>query len=217
MLRLYDTLGGRPEPDEELYRAISSVRFRWRMKVAMRGLAIVLAVGMLVFLISTFGMDKLRFTPTSVLVFRVTTYVLVLGVIVRFFVLPLAKSVSDRRVALYIEEREPSLQASLISAVDSKEERKAGEVVLSPALAEKLIQSAADRCRDIQFGHDIDHRSLRRSSGALAGVAAAGVIILMSNPAFMRNGAPFLLFPWSGTAVENPYAIRLLPGALSSP
>ena len=127
MLRLYDTLGGRPEPNEELYRAISSVRFRWRMKVAMRGLAIVLALGMLVFLISTFGMDKLRFTPTSVSVFRVLTYVLVLGVIVRFFVLPLAKSVSDRRVALYIEEREPSLQASLLSAIDSKEDLMTGK------------------------------------------------------------------------------------------
>ena len=212
MLRLYETLGGRPEPDEELHRAISSVRFRWRMKVALRGLAIVLAVGIVVFLVSTFGMDKLRFTPGAVLVFRALTYVLVLGAIVRFLVLPLSKGVSDRRVALYIEEREPSLQASLISAIDSREDRDAGSANLSPALAEKLVQSAADRCRDIHFGREIDHPALRRSSGALAGVAAAGVLLLVANPAFVRHGAPFLLFPWSGTPSENPYAIDVLPG-----
>ena len=73
MLRLYETLGGRPEPDEELDRAISSVRFRWRMKVVLRGLAIVLAIGIVAFLVSTFGMDKLRFTPGAVLVFRALT------------------------------------------------------------------------------------------------------------------------------------------------
>ena len=212
MLRLYETLGGRPEPDEELHRAISSVRFRWRMKVALQGLAIVLAVGIVVFLVSTFGMDKLRFTPGAVLVFRALTYVLVLGAIVRFLVLPLSKGVSDRRVALYIEEREPSLQASLISAIDSREDRDAGSANLSPALAEKLVQSAADRCRDIHFGREIDHPALRRSSGALAGVAAAGVLLLVANPAFVRHGAPFLLFPWSGTPSENPYAIDVLPG-----
>ncbi len=212
MLRLYDTIGGRPEPDEELYRAISSVRFRWRMKVALRGLAIVLAIGIVVFLVSTFGMDKLRFTPAAVLVFRALTYVLVLGAIVRFFVLPLSKGVSDRRVALYIEEREPSLQASLISAIDSQEDRDAGSASLSPALAEKLVQSAADRCRDIHFGREIDHSALRRSSGGLAGVAAAGMLLLVANPAFVRHGAPFLLFPWSGTSSENPYVIDVLPG-----
>ncbi|MFB3112052.1 MAG: hypothetical protein ACE10G_08465, partial [Gemmatimonadales bacterium] len=212
MLRLYETLGGRPEPDEELDRAISSVRFRWRMKVVLRGLAIVLAIGIVAFLVSTFGMDKLRFTPGAVLVFRALTYVLVLGAIVRFLVLPLSRSVSDRRVALYIEEREPSLQASLISAVDSQEDREAGGASLSPALAEKLVQSAADRCRDIHFGREIDHPALRRSSGALAGVAAAGMFLLVANPAFVRHGAPFLLFPWSGTSSENPYAIDVLPG-----
>ena len=87
----------------------------------------------------------LRFTPAAVLVFRALTYVLVLGAIVRFLVLPLSKGVSDRRVALYIEEREPSLQASLISAIDSQEDSDAGSAGLSPALAEKLVQSAADR------------------------------------------------------------------------
>ncbi|MCZ6918740.1 MAG: hypothetical protein O7I93_18340 [Gemmatimonadetes bacterium] len=213
MLRLYDTLGGRPDPDEELIRAIGSVRLRWRLKVAMRGLAIVVAAGLAVFLVSTYGMDKLRFTPTSVTVFRVLTYVAVLVLLIRFLVLPLLRSVSDRRVALYIEEREPSLQASLISAVEYREQGKdAGAANLSPALAGKLVQSAADRCRDIKFGHNIEQRALRRSSGALAGVAMAGLLLIVTSPGFMRTGAPFLLFPWSDEAAENPYAIEVLPG-----
>ena len=167
MLRLYETLGGRPPPNEELIRAIRSVRFRWRLKVAARGLAIVLAASILIFLASTYGMDKFRFTPESVLTFRIVTYVALLVFLVRFFVVPLSKSVSDGRVALYIEEREPSLQAELISAVEM---RDAGEkAILSPALAEKLVQSAADRCRSIEFGGSIDRQGLRRSSGALAG------------------------------------------------
>ena len=192
MLRLYDTLGGRPDPDEELLRAISSVRLRWRLKVAMRGLAIVIAAGLAVFLVSTYGMDKLRFTPTSVTVFRVLTYVAVLVLLVRFLVMPLVTGVSDRRVALYIEEREPSLQASLISAVEYRDQQ-GGTANLSPALAGKLVQSAADRCLDIKFGRNIEQRALRRSSGALAGVAMAGLLLVATSPGFIRTGAPLPL------------------------
>ena len=212
MLRLYETLGGRPPPQKELLRAIRFVRFRWRLKVAARGLAIVLAAGIAIFLLSTYGMDKLRFTSTSVAIFRWATYLLVLAFGIRYLLLPLMKSVSDKRVALYIEEREPSLQAELISAVELKDADGGSAGHLSAALVEKLVQSAADRCRDIEFGQAIDRQSLRRSSGALAGVLAAGFLLLMVNPAFVRNGAPFLLFPWSGSAVENPYTIDVLPG-----
>ena len=212
MLRLYETLGGRPPPNQELIRAIRSVRTRWRLKVAARGLATVLAASLAVFLVSTYGMDKLRFTPESVTIFRIVTYVTLLAIVIRYFVLPLSKSVSDQRVALYIEEREPSMQAELISAVEMRNRGHEGGGPLSPALTEKLVQSAADRCRDINFGHGIDRQGLRRSSGALAGMLVAGALLLMVNPAFVRNGLPFLLFPWSGSVAENPYAIDVAPG-----
>ena len=197
MLRLYETMGGRPPPSKELLRAIRSVRTRWRLKVAARGLATVLAASFVVFLASTYGMDKLRFTPESVLIFRVGTYLALLAIAIRYLVLPLSKSVSDQRVALYIEEREPSMQAELISAVELRSRGDDSPELLSPALAEKLVQSAADRCRDIQFGHGIDRQGLRRSSGALAGVLLTGALLLIVSPSFMRNGAPFLFFPWT--------------------
>ena len=212
MLRLHETLGRRPPPSQELLRAIRSVRTRWRMKVAARGLATVLAAGFVVFLASTYGMDKLRFTPESVLIFRVGTYLALLAIVIRYLVLPLSKSVSDERVALYIEEREPSMHAELISAVELRSRSADSLDLLSPALAQKLVQSAADRCRDIQFGQGIDRQGLRRSSGALAGVLLTGAFLLIVNPLFMRNGAPFLFFPWMGSVAESPYAIDVTPG-----
>ncbi len=194
----------------DLKSIIGKVRRRWRLKILMRGVAAVAAVGFAVFLFTAFGMDFFRFTGSSVLVFRVIAYAALAAAAVWFLVIPLAKRVTDEQVALYIEEHEPSLQQTLLSAVEL--DRVAVAAHSSTPLTSRLVEQAVQSCRQIDNGTRIEQPSFRRSSGTLAGVVAAGALIGFMNPGFLRNGAPFLLNPFGGGGFENPYAISVTPG-----
>ena len=62
------------------------------------------------------------------------------------------RAVTDEQVALYLEEREPSLQASLISAVEASREGRAWQ---SSALVGKLVQQAIESARDLARSGDV--------------------------------------------------------------
>src|SRR5687767_10420906 len=98
---------------DELTAMIRHVRRRWRLRVALRGVAIVVAVVLAVLLVSTFGMDRFRFSAPAIVAGRVAVLLALIVAAVRWLVLPAARRVPDERVALYIEEHEPSLEAAL--------------------------------------------------------------------------------------------------------
>jgi len=196
---------------DQLIRVIRSVRRRWRLRVALRGAAIVLATALVVFLASAYGMDRLRFSPAAVLVFRAVAYVALFGVVVRFLVLPLSRRVSDERVALYLEEHEPSLEAQLLSAVELGRSGAGAADAFSPALVERLVENAAEQCRVIDFGRRVEATPLAKSSGFLAGATLLSVVVLLLSPPFVRHSAPYLL-PLGGASPDNPYRIEVAPG-----
>jgi len=196
---------------DALLRVIRSVRRRWRLRVAVRGLAIVLGAGLLVFLISAYGMDRLRFSPTAVITFRVFAYVALVGLAIRYLIVPLARRVSHERVALYLEEHEPSLQARVLSAVEFGALDAEASEGFSPAMVDRLVEDAFENCAAIDYGRRVEAKSLARSSGLLSGVMTAAVIVLLLSPSFLRNSAPYL-FPLSGAPVDNPYRIEVMPG-----
>ncbi|MEE8521884.1 MAG: DUF4175 family protein [Gemmatimonadota bacterium] len=205
--------GERPSPRERLMKVIRSVRRRWRLKMAIRGAAIVIGVSFATFLISAFGMDFLRFNPTAVIVFRVLSYAIAAGLFVRFLVIPLWQRVPDERVALYLEEHEPSLKSGLLSAVEfghlSEDESALGS---SPALVRLTVEAAIERCSEIDYGRRVERKSLARSTGLLAGTTLAALAVILLAPPFLRTGGSFLLFPLSRTSAESPYSITVLPG-----
>src|SRR5215210_3937207 len=108
---------------DELLGVIRTVRGRWRLKIALRGAALVLGAGVLAVALSAWGMEHYRFTPESIVAFRVLTYVALLAITARFVVLPLWRRPSDEQVALYVEEHEPSLETALLTAVGEEGER----------------------------------------------------------------------------------------------
>ena len=129
---------------ETLLAIIRRVRNRWRLKVALQGMGVVLAGALLLFLFSGWGMDRLRFGTGAVLTFRLLTYAAIAGLGWRFLVRPLARRVSDDQVALYLEEHEPSLEGTVVSAVDAGAESSG---VISPALG-----SGGLPCRTLATG-----------------------------------------------------------------
>jgi hypothetical protein len=199
-------------PDSDaLRRTIREVRRRYRLRVALRGLAISLFAALLTFVVSAFGMDQFRYSPWAIASFRIFAYAACLGLLVRFLLLPLLTRVSDEQVALYVEEHEPSLDAALVSAVESEPRAKENRPDLSPELVRRLVESAIARVEKIEYGRLVERPRLNRVTGLLAGSAAAGMLLTLLSPAFLRQAAPYLFAPWSVRAA-SPYAIDIMPG-----
>ena len=101
--------------------------------------------------------------------------------------------VSDERVALYLEEPEPSLQAAILSALEvgrpaADAQGEPAGAALSPGLIHRLLETAIEKCRAIDEGRSIDAAALRQAGGALAGLALISVVIFLLSPAAVRHG-----------------------------
>src|SRR5580765_5983580 len=96
----------------ELTSVIHQIRKRWRLKLAIRGAAFVVAGVVLALLLSAYGLETLKFSPGSIIAFRLAMILIFGGLAVYFFVMPQWRRVTDEQVALYLEESEPSLESA---------------------------------------------------------------------------------------------------------
>ena len=168
---------------ERLLRILTSVRRRWRLRIALRGGSIVLAACTAAFLVSAYGVNALRFSPGALLSFRLLTWLVVGVVAIRYLIRPLRRRVGDDQVALYLEEHEPTLEATLLAAVEAERE---GEHY-SPDLVRGLVRAAVQRAAAVEDGRRIEQGRLFRSGGILAGVVVAALAVLLLAP---PGGAP---------------------------
>ena len=95
---------------DEVLRAIRHVRNRWRLRLGLRGVAVLVAAALGTLLASSFGLELFKFDPGAIVGFRVVTYVALLAFGWWLFIRPVSRRVSDERVALYIEEHAPELR-----------------------------------------------------------------------------------------------------------
>ena len=198
----------------DLVAIIHDVRRRWRMKLALRGAALALTCMAGALILSAMGLQWNRFTPQSILLFRIVIAV-VLGVVAYVFLIkPLLRSVSDEQVALYLEEHEPSLEAAIISAVEAE---RSGLAAHSPALVRKLVEGAVAKCRAIEHGRRVEKAHVRQYSGALGGVLVAAAAIFLLGPAYMRHALSALLVISRSVEAAAPYHIEVSPGHKTIP
>tara|TARA_B100001123_G_scaffold450277_1_gene619776 strand:+ start:6748 stop:10206 length:3459 start_codon:yes stop_codon:yes gene_type:complete len=208
----------RHEPDfstdrNEILRVIRQVRNRWRLRIAFRGTSVLIAAALGTFLASSFGLEVFKFEPTAVVVFRVLTYAVLIGLGWWFFVRPLLRKVSDEQVALYLEEHEPSLQTALLSAVEeSKKNSEIRRPDYSPQIVDQLIQSAVSSVREVDMGRAVERRPLQFNSGLLGVVGAVTVLMLLFGPDYLRHGVTALLTPMGNIQAASPYRIDVVPG-----
>lgn len=192
----------------EVMRVVRRVRLRWRMRVAIRGMAIVLGSGLAAFLVSSFGLERLHFTPEAVIGFRVALWLGVFGLAARFFVWPLLRKVSDEQAALYLEENEPSLDASMLAALDVGADVEGG----SGSFTAHLVTTALQRARAVDYGRRVERTGLYRTSGVLAALAILSVGLVVFGPTQLRSGAAALLLPTRDASSVNPYSVSVQPG-----
>ena len=117
-----------------------------------RGALGVVGLGALVLLLSAYGLESWRFSPASIITFRIILGVALAGLVGYLLVRPLMRARSDEQVALYLEEHEPSLQAAIISAVEASRRAAADNSPHSATLVRRLVESAVEKCEAIDTG-----------------------------------------------------------------
>jgi hypothetical protein len=198
---------------DELIGIVRQVRRRWRWKVVLRCLVVLAAAGVGTVLVAAYGLEQFRFSPASIVVARVVTYLAFAGLGWAFFVRPLARHVTDQQVALYLEEHEPSFDQLLVSAVDAgSSDRPPDRSGESMALLTRMIETAIARCQEADLGRRIERSSLRRSAAALGAIGIVTAIVFGVGPAYLRQGAMAVLVPVSGVEAASPYRIDVTPG-----
>ncbi len=211
---MLDDLRRRSTPPQDLFGIIAHVRNRWRMKLALRGVVSLLAVAFGLFILAAFGMETVRFTSTSVIVARVGLAVGFIAAVLWFVVRPLRRKVTDEQVALYLEEHEPALQATLLSAVETSRNGASPE---SEALVRKVVEQAIEACVRMDAARRADQAPLKKWSMGLAGVAAGAVLVVLVGPAFLRNAASALLLVSRSVEAAAPYKLDVSPGDTAVP
>jgi hypothetical protein len=209
-----------PHEDHErdkLLRVIRHVRGRWRWRVLLRSLTVLVGAAVLTVLAAAWGLERWRFRPEAIVAFRVVTYLVLVGLGWWFLVRPLMRRVTDIQVALYLEEHEPTLETLLLSAVDGSLPGRREGSTGSSALLERLVQSAVERCERIRDGRNLERRSMRRSGQVLATIGVAAAIVFLGGPSYLRQGAMTLLVPIRSVEAASPYRIDLTPGDTTLP
>ena len=170
---------------------IGEVRNRWRLKLALRGVLRVGLVAVVLILAAAFGIEQARFSPASVWAARGLLLAALAASGYWFLFRPLRRQVSDDQVALYLEEHEPSLQATLLSAVEAS---RAGNPE-SAALVRRVVEQAVEACSRIGASRRVEQAPLRGYAASLAAVALLALVVVLTGPAFIRQalGAMFLV------------------------
>jgi hypothetical protein len=197
----------------DLLGIIAEVRRRWRLKLALRGVVRILAILLVFFLVAATLMQWDRFSPVSIVMARVLLALTLLASIWYFLIRPLRRQVTDEQVALYLEEHEPTLQATLLSAVES---HRTGNSSESEALVKRVIEQALEVCARLNAAHRVEMRPLQRNAVALGAVALVTLLAIAVGPAFLRHALSAMLRVASVQAA-SPYRIEVTPGNVTVP
>jgi hypothetical protein len=198
----------------QLLDIIRDVRRRWRLKLLVRGAAILAIAVVAALVVAAWGLQWMRFTPESILAARIALAVVV-AVAVWFLVArPLLRRVRDEQVALYLEEHEPSLETAILTAVETQQSDLAQR---SPALVRKLVETAVARAASVEHGRRVEQAPLRRYSGAAAGVLVLAILAFLLGPAYMRHALSAILVISRSVEAAAPYRIEVTPGHATVP
>jgi hypothetical protein len=193
----------------ELAAILRRVRRRRRLRRALLGAVWFLAAGACVALLAAFTVDAWRFAPEVVNGARLVSWFVLAMALVFLVGVPLFQRVSNRRLALYVEEREPSLRMALASATDLEDGGTHGN---SPALERGLLEKTLRACRRIDDGRRVEAPRLRRNGLLLAAMVAALILVADTIPWNLRHAFQVVFFPASGVASVNPYRLTAEPG-----
>jgi hypothetical protein len=205
------------ETPSDLIGAIHQIRRRWRYKLMLRGAVGVLGLGALALALSAWGLESWRFSPGSIITFRVLILAAFAALVGWFIVRPLLWRVTDEQVAMYLEEHEPSLQAEIISAIEASRLAASDNSPHSKLLVDRLVQSAIAKCQAIDWGRNVERSPLRQYGMTVGVIAVAAIALFSLGPRFLRHGLSALLVISRSVEAAAPYRIDVQPGNATVP
>lgn len=173
----------------------------------LRGLTYLLVACAGVGLLAALAIDAWRFEPAFVIGARTVSYLTLAAALVLFVGIPLFARVTDTRLALYVEEHEPTLGMALASATELQSERSN-----SSDLERGVLEQALTACRRVDRGRRVDGSRLQRAGWVLAAVVLGTSLLALIVPSNLRSAIELLLFPQMSAAAVNPYRLSVEPG-----
>jgi hypothetical protein len=201
----------------ELVEIIRQIRNRWRLRLALRGVVVVVAGSILALLLSASGLEAVKFSPSAIIAFRIVVAIVFVTLASLWLYRPLKRRVTDGQVALYLEEQDPTLEASILSAVEASSDEAVAADSHSPVLVDRLVRQAVEQCQAVQYHRTIERQGVRRLALTLAGVAIAATLIVVLGPAFLRSGLKALVVVYRSAEASTPYRIEVTPGNATVP
>src|SRR5215467_12388725 len=210
-----ESVHGLPSEQSQLLGVVRGVRNRYRAKRALRGGAITVAASWAVLVAAAYAMSVLKYTDAAVLWCRIAAIGAIAAIVIRFLVWPLLPILGDNHVALYLEEHEKNLRATVITAVEMQHPPHADASrngLRSPAIVERLTRNALERVRRAGDGLAIDAGELRTNTAILASVTAAAMLFTVLGPQVLRHGLQLIAMPWSNSGPVSLFSISVDPG-----
>lgn len=202
-----------PNPRAQLLEVVRQVRRRWRIKLALRGAVGFLIAGIVAILAIAYTLEALKFTPSAIFWFRIVTGLVLVAAGAWFFARPLSRKVTDEQVVLYLEEHEPSLDSTILSAMEAS--KRPGD--WSPVLINRLVENAIERAHEIHEGQRIERDPMMRYAWISGGVALAAVALFTFGPAYLRHALSAIFVISTDAEAAAPYRIEVKPGSIKVP
>jgi hypothetical protein len=199
-----------------VFGVVGNVRRRWRLARALRGLAIVAGALVVLLVVAALLLQAVTYAPAAVIAARIVAGVVMVALLAYYVVLPLLPKPSDASVALYVEEHEPTLEGSLVSAVEVSTAHPARQPA-GNTIAALVSRMALERTRAIDWGRRVDQRGMRGSIGGLVAAVVVMLLVLTFGGNRLGAGIRALLVPWGSAEAANPFRIAVHPGNATVP
>src|SRR5215813_5903887 len=159
-------------PHEELLQKIGIVRSRWKAFLWLRGLAWVLGVTIVALLIGLALANSTGISAWTINALRLGLLAAVTVTVIKALIIPLRRTPTDTQLARFIEEKNPGLKDSLVSAVDAIEKARPEQLTFVHLLTKDVLE----KTRNVRFGDQINKRKFN-AFGALTAFFALSLLL----------------------------------------
>ena len=195
---------------QRLQATIRRVRKRFRTIASIRGLALWLGLSLLAVTAAVTAADYWNYSQRALLLARWTS-LLIIGLSLAWMVVrPLARRISDMRIARTIEERYPQLQDRLVTATELTS--PAGRNSRPHPFLPLLLRDAARRSRIVKPSELFNRREPLQSILVSSGLALLFVLLQIHGPGHFRYATLKLYADGWWPRAAPLYRIEVSPG-----
>jgi len=196
---------------EAIRETLRAVRRRWRLRLALEALIPVAGTGAGILALWLVLWPLAEGRPAAVAWARGLAGLVLAGLTTALVRRWLRNEPSESQVALYVEEREPGLRQSLVSALATT------GPVEAPGLAARVAAAARQGLAAIDDGRHLERRRLRRAGGAVGAIALGSAALLVLGPDWVRVATATLANPWRPVPAVPSFLVGVEPGNAEVP